>query len=65
MSKIFEDLEQAEAALTRAVGKLNRAPGGRMSNGTLWVGQTAEQRRAVSLLLKLQELTKRVRYHGA
>lgn len=65
MSKVFEDLEEAEAALTRAVGKLNRMTGGRMPNRTLWVGQMAEQRRAVSLLLKLRALTEKVKYHGA
>lgn len=64
MSTILEDLEQADLALSRAVGKLNRTRGGRMPNGTLWIGELAEQRRAVSLLLKLQALKAKIARYG-
>lgn len=60
MSKIHEDLEIAEEALTRAVGKLLHHPGGRMPNGFVWVGQMEEVRKGMSLLLKLQSLRKKV-----
>ncbi len=60
MSLISEDLKEAEEAMTRAMGKLLHHPGGRMPNGNLWVGQMKEVKQGMSLLLKLQNLRKRV-----
>lgn len=62
-TKIFEDLETAEAALTRAVAKLNHAKSGRMPNKTLWIGQIGEMKKAVSLLLKTRALKDKLKYH--
>lgn len=61
MSLIYEDLAQAEVALSRAVAKLNRYEGGRMPSGKLWLGVIGERKRSVSLLLKLRALQDKVK----
>lgn len=65
MSKIYEDLQLAEEYMQHAVAKMNNLQGGRMQNGRLYVRRLADQKRAVSLLLKLRHLKESVKSHDA
>ncbi|WP_395406236.1 hypothetical protein ACHMW6_06070 [Pseudoduganella sp. UC29_106] len=63
-NEISKVLEDAEAAISMALGKALNEPLGRSKNGKLRIGLLSEQHRLASLLLKLRASKRFFDHHG-
>lgn len=64
MSLISEDLEVAEEALARALGKMLPlgGTGKRMASGYMWIGSWGDIRKVTSALLRVRALARYIRH---